>query len=209
VRTTPNHWFWLRRAGRLKGSRSAPNVGKHRPVGDAQWVSYGFRDETSYAAVAIPHWPDTQAVLNLRATTRRAAREVSVTEDLALVLGLFMAEGHTGRGQVTWTLNKTEKHLAQFIQDVVRDVVPGKVSIYQRSSVLLPIARNWLTYCASGQERTSACQWNGWGGRCRCVLLWCVDGSWVTAVPERITRSLAGRRGICLVIQSHVIGCFL
>jgi hypothetical protein len=42
VRPTPNHWFWMRRAGR------------NGPTGAAQWISYGVRDEPAYAAVARP-----------------------------------------------------------------------------------------------------------------------------------------------------------
>lgn len=163
VRTTPNHWFYLRKAGRTPGRQG----GHYRPTGEAQWVSYGFRDEAAYAAIATPRWDACQPLLRLPETQRHAAQDIMVNEQLALVLGLFMAEGHTTRGQVTWTLHAKETYLADLIEKTLRLFFSGSVTrSYPRPNVLRVVFSNTQVANAlrvgTGADKCLPLEWMGW-----------------------------------------------
>jgi len=168
VETTPNHWFYMREAGRIKGSYKNPDVGKHRPTGKAQWISYGFRDKAAYTAIAVPKWPKKKAQIILRKTTRDCSKRIVIDENFAVVLGLFMAEGHTTRSQVTWTLSSKEQHLAQFIQQTVQEKIGCKVRVTVGStpSTLRVIANSAALAdalkCGVGTKKCLPIKWLGW-----------------------------------------------
>jgi hypothetical protein len=169
VVTTPNHWFWLRKAGRS-------STGHHRPVGAAQWVSYGVRDEPAYAAVALPRWPALKAQFHLPETLRDAAKTVPVTEDLALVLGLFMAEGHATRGQVYWTFGKKETYLAALVEREVWKLVRGKVTLRptDRGTLRVVVSSTQLANAlriGTGAKKCLPLKWMGWPLRLRLALV--------------------------------------
>lgn len=172
VRATPNHWFYLRAAGRTSGRKG----GHYRPVGDAQWVSYGFRDESAYAAIALPKWEACEPALKLPATPRHEAYEVQVDEDLALVLGLFMAEGHTTRGQVTWTLHAKETYLADMVERTLPRFCVGSVTrSFPRPNVLRVVASNTQLAEAlrvgTGADKCLPLEWLGWPLKLRLALV--------------------------------------
>ena len=166
VHATPNHWFLLRRAGRVKGGRKTKDVGKHRPVGKPEWISYGFRDESSYVAVAVPEWSPEEPALRLKATAMKVQRKIEVDEDLALVLGLFMAEGHATKGQVFWTLGSGEGYLADFICRVLKEKL-GKRPTQKRLKSTLRIVFSDVQLAAALHIGTGAGKclpllWMGW-----------------------------------------------
>ena len=172
VRATPNHWFYLRAAGRTPGRGG----GHYRPMGDAQWVSYGFRDESAYAAIALPKWDACEPVLKLPATPRHEAYDVQVDEDLALVLGLFMAEGHTTRGQVTWTLHAKETYLADIVERTLPRFCVGSVTrSFPRPNVLRVVASNTQLAEAlrvgTGADKCLPLEWLGWPLNLRLALV--------------------------------------
>jgi len=171
--TTPNHWFWLRMAGRVPGRGG----GHHRPVGDTQWASIGFAsNDPVWAATAVPQWPSTPAVLDLPATNRASARSVEVTERLALLLGLFMAEGNASRAQVFWTLGSGERYLADFVESEVRRLIPGcLVTTTAHKSTLRVIANS--TQLAKAlkvgvyAQKTLPLPWLGWPAEIRVAVV--------------------------------------
>jgi hypothetical protein len=138
VRCSSNHWFWMRRAGRTPG-RSG---GHHRPVGDPAWVSAPLADEPGYIGLSVPKWPAVPAELKLPAIRGKTERTVTVDEDLALLLGLFMAEGHATERQVFWTLAAHETHLLDHIEKVVKRLVPGAACSRRRRD---GTARIWVS----------------------------------------------------------------
>lgn len=171
VTTTPNHWFYLRRAGRTPGRGG----GHYRPYGPAQWVSYGFREESAYAAIATPKWDACAPVLKLPQTAQFEALEVPVTEELALVLGLYMAEGHSTKGQVFWTLHRKEGYLADLIERVVTQTFGCTVSRRNSGNVLRVIANS--THLAQGLKfgtyanKCLPLEWLGWPLAIRLALV--------------------------------------
>lgn len=171
VKTTPNHWFYLRRAGRTPGRGG----GHYRPYGEAEWVSYGFRDEAAYAAIATPAWEPTEPVLKMSQTAQFAVRDVAVSEDLALVLGLYMAEGHSTQGQVFWTLNKKETYFADLIERVCRREFGCTVSRRVYNNTLRVVANS--THLAqtlkfgTGAEKCLPLEWLGWPLELRLALI--------------------------------------
>lgn len=133
VRCTPNHWFYLRRSGRTPGRKG----GHYRPMGDAKWISGGFVDESAYAALARPVWDRSEPVVHLEETNKNRACVIDVKEDLAFVMGLFMAEGNSATGQVAWTFSTKEMYLAEHAQTVLARYFPKmKVSIALRESTI-------------------------------------------------------------------------
>ncbi len=162
VRATPNHWFWLREKGRTPGYKG----GHHRPVGEPCWVSYGFRDKPAYAALACPKWPSLTPTLTLPATASGPAAYVEVTEALALVLGLFMAEGHATKRQVYWTLGARDVYLADLIERAIRPLVKGVISRRRTGGVVrlvvnstsLASALHWGTF----DKKCPPLAWMGW-----------------------------------------------
>jgi hypothetical protein len=162
VHTTPNHWFWLRRAGRTVG-RSG---GHYRPQGEAQWVSYGVRNEPAYAAIATPRWPTVAPKLKMPATAQLPAWSVDVNEDLALVLGLYMAEGHSTKGQAYWTLHRREAYLADLIEQQVAQLVTCKVTRRVQGNTLRVVANNSQLARAlssgTGADKCLPLEWLGW-----------------------------------------------
>lgn len=111
VRTTPNHWFWMREAGRTPGRAG----GHRRPVGEPAWVSVGFPEKEAYVGLAVPRWQATRAELaGAPVDTRRA-----------VMLGLFMAEGHATNRQVFFTFARHEEHLVRFVREELRKLAPG------------------------------------------------------------------------------------
>ena len=110
VAATANHWFHLREAARVSGRGN----GHMRPTGDPTWVSVGFVDKPSYVQLAVPEWPEIDWLFCFE----------PITELDALVLGLYMAEGSTTRGQAIWTLNRRETHLAELIEEFAKQRFP-------------------------------------------------------------------------------------
>ena len=109
---SPNHWFRMREVGRTPGRGG----GHHRPMGNSRWISCGFADKSAYCELAIPEWEACEAVLRLEVTAHKAERVIAIDESVALLLGLFMAEGHHTRGQVVWTFARSESYLAEFVE---------------------------------------------------------------------------------------------
>ena len=172
VKATPNHWFWLREAGRTPGRQG----GHYRPVGDAQWVSYGFRDKDAYAAVALPKWDACEPVLKLPETANKRAYEVPVTEELALVLGLYMAEGHSTKGQVSFTLHEKEGYLAELIERVIPTVCAGSItrSNHQANTLRVTISNTQLAqalHIGTGPDKCLPLEWLGWPLALRLALV--------------------------------------
>lgn len=171
VQTTPNHWFWLRRAGRTPGRGG----GHYRPVDDAEWVSYGMRNEAAYAAIATPRWPALTPKLRMPATVRMPAWEVDVSEELALVLGLYMAEGHSTKGQAYWTLHRREAYLADLIEQQVSQLVTCKVTRRVQGNTLRVVVNNSQLARAlssgAGAEKCLPVEWLGWPLTTRLALV--------------------------------------
>lgn len=117
---TPNHWAWMRKAGRTPARKG----GHHRPVGEAQWVSAGFAEHKAYVGIARPVWPACPAVIDVQATEKKPGATIVVNEAFAMVLGLFLAEGHATQGQVFWTMGAHEVDTLEFIAQTVRSFMP-------------------------------------------------------------------------------------
>jgi hypothetical protein len=180
VRTTPNHWFWMREAGRTSGRGG----GHHRPVKDPVWVSYGLRDKPAYAAIASPIWPAVEPVLHLPGTNRERTKDAAVDEELALVLGLYMAEGHATRGQVYWTFGSKERYLAEQVARVVGKLVRGKVTLTKgRGTLRVVVSSTHLAnglHIGTGAKKCLPIEWLGWPLKLRLALVrgWLMgDGS--------------------------------
>lgn len=179
VKCTPNHAFHVRRAGRTSGRGG----GHHRPVEPKGWCSIGFPDVPLYLNVATPTWPDQEPIIQLTATKRLSARNIDVTEDLAIVLGLFMAEGHTASGQVCWTLNSSEGYIADFIRKTL-GTVGIRSECYLRDTTLRVIAYSTQLSAAlkigKGPDKCLPLSWMGWPLSIRLALIrgWLLgDGS--------------------------------
>jgi intein/homing endonuclease len=173
VTTTPNHWFYMRQAGRTPG-RSG---GHMRPFGDPTWVSCGFADAPGYVHIAQPTWPSIDAQLDIPATRNTEARSVSVDERIAMVLGIYMAEGHSTKGQVFFTLNKTEEHLAEFIKDTLQPIVPDAAITFRLDGPTCRVIVNStaLARCfkAIGKRSTKTLPlvWLGWDSSLRLAAI--------------------------------------
>lgn len=111
VNATPNHWFRMREVGRTPGR----NGGHHRPVGDAMWVSVAFPEKPAYVETAVPVWKSIPAVF----------AESPVTHEIAFMLGLYLAEGHSTGSQVFFTFGRDEGHLADAVERAIRSMEPG------------------------------------------------------------------------------------
>lgn len=174
ITATPNHWFYLREAGRVPGR----DGGHHVPSGKAEWVSCGFVNKRAYAAIAAPKWPRARAVIDLPSTGRISknkrrigkgsdSRSITVDNEIAMLLGLWMAEGHKTRAQVVITLGKHEMYLAEWARCVLRRIVPDRVvSITRRvSSITITINSRALALCfASYGKSADKCLPLGWLG---------------------------------------------
>lgn len=175
VRATPNHWFLLRRAGRTPGRGG----GHYVPVGDAQWISGGLAEHAAYAAIAAPRWEPCEAVLRLPATGRAGpggkrggmrsseATDIRVDRDIAMLLGLWMAEGSTGPQQVRLTLGSGEMYIAEWAKVVFQRIVPArKVTIVRRGSTIMvtvnSLALARLLKLGTGPDKCLPLEWLGW-----------------------------------------------
>ena len=182
VTCTPNHWFYMRRAGRTSGREG----GYHRPVGDAQWISYGLRNEPAYTAVARPQWPALAPELHQVATLREPTMTAEVDERLALMLGLFMAEGHTTRGQVSWTLNQDETYLADLVVEQARRLTSRVISThFGRGTLRVTVNSTRLANTLRIGTRAEKClplEWLGWPLKTRLALVrgWLLGDGCVT-----------------------------
>ena len=129
VEATANHWFHLREAARTSGRGN----GHVRPFGEPEWISAGFVNKPSYVHVAVPQWPDCIPELMGK----------PLSEDDALVLGLYMAEGNSTTRQANWTLNRYETHLAEAIEEFAHRIVPcAKVTRFFREGALRVIVNS-------------------------------------------------------------------
>lgn len=168
---TPNHGFWSRASGRVQGARTAINVGKHRPQGAPEWraaenIRGGGNGEAHYLSLPLPKWPAAEPVLRL--VHRGVERDVQVTEQVALMLGLYLAEGHSTLGQVTFTLNESETHIHAFLHAVAREVfgalsrqrkMTGKcVRVVMNSTALARVTR----LCGKSSSKFMPWEWMGW-----------------------------------------------
>lgn len=128
VWSTPNHAFLVKNSGRVLGARDAPDVGKHRPVGESGWLSSSLiksaQDQTwaHYLASPTAVWPVTAPVLNVN--RYNSSRQIEVTEELALWLGLYLAEGSAANKtpQVTFAFHDDEHYFRKFVQRVAHEV---------------------------------------------------------------------------------------
>ena len=161
---TPNHWFYMREAGRTPGRKG----GHHRPVGASQWVSVGFAQKPGYVALARPTWPAAKGVLRLPATRGSEARDVEVDKELALFLGLYMAEGHSTKRQVFLTLSHREAHIATFVEHVLRRLAPGRAVTTRRGQGTLRVVASStslaraLAPIGKSAAKTLPVEWLGW-----------------------------------------------
>lgn len=161
---TPNHWFWMREVGRLPG-RSG---GHHRPVGDATWVSIAFAERPAYVAVAIPRWEPQEASFAVEPTRKLPGKTFLVDEDFALLLGLYLAEGHATGAQVFWTLSRRERHIADFLVGVLHEKLPFVWTIIREGSSTLRVVANSKglakAFRAFGKSnaKTFPLEWLGW-----------------------------------------------
>lgn len=165
VRATPTHWFRMRQAGRARD-------GRHRPVGYTSWISGGFVEKPSYVAVAAPRWIPADAVIQLPEVLshRRntAARRFTVDEQFGLLLGLYMAEGHSTKGQVFWTFAKHEEHLAVHVKEQVSRLSPqAKVTMREGDGTLRVVVSSkalasvFLRFGKSAVKKPPM-EWWGW-----------------------------------------------
>lgn len=171
VVTTPNHWFYMREAGRVPGRGG----GHHRPISDPDWVSYGVRNMPAYTAMAIPRWPAIEPTLRLLPTRREPAQLVHVDEELALVLGLYMAEGHSATGQVCWTLNRDEAYLGALIERAVRKLTTNTIThLVQKNTLRVVVSSTRLANALKFGTYAEKClplMWMGWPLHLRLALV--------------------------------------
>lgn len=172
ISATPNHWFWMREAARTPGRKG----GRTRPTGEPCWVSVGFVDKPAYVEVAAPRWPELPPTLTLPKTQRAPEREVEVGEDDALTLGLFMAEGHATRGQVFWTFNAGEEHLARHVEAFARRLVPKAKVTHRRGrgTLRVVVSSTQLARALAFGARAEKCPplaWLGWPLALRLALV--------------------------------------
>lgn len=172
VTTTPNHWFYMRPAGRTPGRGG----GHHRPMGEAEWISYGVRDLPAYAALAAPKWPEAPPELRLVASVREPEKIVAVDESLALLLGLYMADGHTTVGQVCWTFGADDDYLVDLVRDTVARLTDRKVSTTvfgNTTRVTVNSTRLARTFRPYGKFATKCLpiEWLGWPLELRLALV--------------------------------------
>jgi intein/homing endonuclease len=161
VTCTPNHAFYVRQAGRTSGRGG----GHHRPLDPKGWCSIGFPDVPLYLNLALPVWPAKSPELHLEQTKKLPARAIPVNEKLALVLGLFMAEGHTTTGQVFWTLNKNEGYLADLIDEVLSPLgFKSSRRIYNNTLrvVISQVQLAKTLKCGKGPNKCLPLDWMGW-----------------------------------------------
>lgn len=119
ITCSPNHWFHMKEACRTPGRAG----GHTRPHGEARWVSVGFTDRPAYVELAVPKWPAIDPVVHTRASRYTEERDVKVTPELAMLFGLYMAEGNASNGIVSWTFARKETHLSDFVRDVLFHVL--------------------------------------------------------------------------------------
>jgi hypothetical protein len=120
VTVTPNHWMWMREAGRTSGRKG----GHYRPMGDPSWVSVGFPEKPAYVAIAIPKWDPQEAVIEVGGV------RTPIDTELAVLLGLYQAEGSSTKRQVSLTFNVKETHLVEFTIKALKRLTRGKVSTF-------------------------------------------------------------------------------
>jgi len=119
VQASPTHSFLMREAGRTPGRKG----GQHRPVGPERWISGGFADREAFVALAAPKWEASAPFLHLEGNRNTAAETVPVDEGVALMLGLYMAEGHSSDSQSFWTFGEGESHLVGFVEETLERVL--------------------------------------------------------------------------------------
>lgn len=184
VRATLNHWFEIRNGGRTSGRGGGHFV----PAGAPQWVSVGLVEPLAYAHVAVPKWEPLPPVLSLLANRRATARDVEVDQEIAIFLGLWMAEGHTTPGQVVFTFARKEEYLAEFVERVSRRLVPGKATrSFGEGTCRVTISSKQLASALRPFGKSSAkclpLEWMGWPLELRLALVrgWLVGDGCVTA----------------------------
>jgi hypothetical protein len=196
VRCTPNHWFWVRQAGRTPGRGG----GHYRPVGNPGWCSIGFPDCEQYASLAVASWPSCEPEIQLSATQKMPARVLRIDEGAALALGLFMAEGHVTDSQTYWTLNRTEGYLADLVDDGLGGLNAGSFRRYERRNTLRVVLGNKQFAAAlnvgKGPKKCLPLSWMGWPLPLRIALVrgWLLGDGCVVANGNRkklATRSLS------------------
>lgn len=171
IRTTPNHGFWSKSSGRVKGGRGAPDVGKHRPVGEPAWIasgdlSAGANGEAHYVSEPTPRWPERMAEIEVR--KRDATRSVAITEDLAIAIGLYLAEGHSTHAQVAFTLHSQETHLREFVVNVLGSVFTARSLERAMSERCVRVTFNSvelaraLKACGTSDRKAMPWDWMGW-----------------------------------------------
>lgn len=193
---TPNHTVFCREAKRVPGD------GHLRPTGEGVWTSAMMFDRPAYAAVAVPLWPDVPAPrIQLEANKKRAARDLVVDEELALLLGLYMAEGNASPnpGTVAWTLHRKEEGIAAFIGGVLERRFGThaqhrlhRVDQSRRVSGADKRLATWLAAAfGKGEQKCAPFEWMGWPLALRLAMVrgWFVgDGCLMTNNPGEAPR---------------------
>lgn len=164
VKVTPNHWFYMKLASRGPGRGD----GRKRTSGKPDWISCAFVDEPSYTKLAEPKWGDVPANLEVPGTRTSPPRAVVVDEEVALLLGLYVAEGHTTKGQVFLTLGKDETYLAEFAARVFNRLAGRRASKVVRSGSVTRVrvcstalARTFSTFGKSSTKGLPL-PWTSW-----------------------------------------------
>lgn len=172
---TPNHWVYCKDAARGAGR----GHGRKIPVGEGKWTSAMMFDRPAYAATAIPRWASVdEPKLEIAANRKRKARVVDVDEEVALMLGLFMAEGHLTKLGLTWTLHEDETDIGDFIADVLKrrfSVNAQRTRREEQHSQRVIAADNALAKAMSGfgkkRDKCAPLEWMGWPLHLRLAII--------------------------------------
>jgi hypothetical protein len=183
VRCTPTHAFWVRNSGRVLGPREGKDVGKHRPVGAPGWQSAtllqgGKNGNAHYVCTPIARWPFRQAMLNL--WNRGKRRRLRVNTDLAIFLGLYVAEGSASDAvdQVNLTLNENEQHIVDHAKKVASGVF--RANCYEtfrpkehsrRIAINSVAARKLCVVIGKSSKKCLPWGWMGWPLRTRLAIV--------------------------------------
>ena len=171
ILATPEHPLLVWESGRVKCQPVTAEYGKHRPIGDPKWVLAGeVRDGPNriahYTYSPTAKWPYAQPVLQV--SHRGVVRDISVGLREGVALGLYLAEGHTTKGQVWFSLHSDEDHLVELVGDVAREWLGANFAVrhIQGRGIRVIVGSTALAQVllVAGKSHTKCLpwRWQGW-----------------------------------------------
>jgi hypothetical protein len=215
LETTGEHKALVRESGRVLGSRTAPDVGKHRPCGETKWLPVkelraGGNRHAHYACVPIPIWPEQPPYIVLRQYDDESL--VRVDEDLALFIGLFLAEGSKTRAQLQFSLHECEAYIADFIEAQASALgYRATRRIVNKRTLCVTVNSTALARAFDIGPSTRKClpwSWMGWPLDLRLAIVrgWLVgDGCLARTPAGRVFRGCTTSRNLLLQMRATLL----